>query len=79
MGEDVDAAKYRRSTALNQFTRNLSLFNKLIQNSAPAVTVTSLYQGVVASWEKLEEVHNAYLEITDIDVETDIGGYRYID
>ena len=76
---DADAAKRRRSTALNQFTRNVNSFNKLIQNSAPAVTVTPSYEKVIAAWEKLEEVHDAYLEIADIDVETDIGGYRYID
>ena len=76
---DADAAKKRRSTALNQFTRNVNSFNKLIASSAPAVTVNPSYEKVIDSWEKLEEAHDAYLEVTDIDVETDKGGFKYMD
>ena len=60
---DADAAKKRRSTALNQFTRNVNSFNKLIASSAPAVTVNPSYEKVIDSWEKLEEAHDAYLEV----------------
>ena len=76
---DADAAKRRRSTALKNFSRNENTFNKLITNSAPSSTVQPAYEKVIACWGILEEAHDAFLEIADIDLETDVGGYRYID
>ena len=76
---DMDAAKRRRSTALKNFSRNENTFNKLITNSAPSSTVQPAYEKVIACWQILEEAHDAFLEIADIDLETDVGGYRYID
>ena len=73
------AAKRRRSAALSNFTRNENLFNKRIENSAPLSVVTPLYEKVNVTWEALEKAHNEFLEVTDIDIEEDDGGQKYMD
>ena len=76
---DAEAAKRQRSTALMNFSRNGKSFNTLITNAAPLSTVQPAYEKVIACWDKLEEAHDAFLAITDIDLETDARGYKYID
>ena len=73
------AAKRRRSSALSNFTRNENLFNNRIKNSAPLSIVTPLYGKVTLAWEALEKAHNEFLEVTEIDIEEDPGGLKYLD
>ena len=76
---DADVVRRRRSTALSNFTRNENSFKKLLDSKAPAPIVKPLYEKVVSAWEALEKAHNEFLEITDIDIETDNVGHRYMD
>ena len=75
----MDAAKRRRITALSNFSRNEKLLNKSITNAAPLAVVTPIFEKVNAMWEALEAAHNDFLEVTDIDIEKDAGGIKYLD
>ena len=75
----MDPAKRRRITALSNFSRNEKLLNKSITNAAPLAVVTPLFEKVNAMWEALESAHNDFLEVTDIDIEKDAGGIKYLD
>ena len=77
--DDVAAAKRRRSSALSNFTRNENLLTKRITNSAPISIVTPLYEKVTLTWEALEKAHDEFLEVTNIDIEEDAGGLKYMD
>ena len=72
-------AKRRRSSALSNFTRNENLFNNRITNSAPLSIVTPLYDKVTVAWEALEKAHDEFIEVTEIDIEEDAGGLKYLD
>ena len=76
---DAAAAKRRRSSALSNFTRNENLLNGRITNSAPLSIVTPLYEKVTTAWEALEKAHDEFLELTDIDIDEDAGGLKYMD
>ena len=72
-------AKRRRSSALSNFTRNENLFNNRITNSSPLSIVTPLYDKVTVAWEALEKAHDEFIEVTEIDIEEDAGGLKYLD
>ena len=75
----ADQLKKRRSIALGAFTRTANTLESLMEQSAPIPLVTEQYEKVQMSWEKLEAAHEEFLEKTDIDIEVDADGLRYLD
>ena len=69
----------RRLVALHSFNRNVSCFNKLIARNSPAVLVHPQHQKVVTAWRHLEEVHEALMEVPNVDVHADEDGYNFLD
>ena len=76
----MDKAKRQRTLCLSNFTRNLNVLNKLIDDSAPETLVTPQYEKLKECWGLLELAHNQFIGETDIvDIETDKDGLPYID
>ena len=76
---DAAGAKKQRTVALRQFTRNLNHLTKLLEDASPAVLVTPHFDKFQGSWTKLEEAQDNFIELTDIDIETDKDGLDFMD
>ena len=77
---DAVELKKQRSIALRNFTRNETLITNLLDDaSTPVVVCTPQYEKFRECWTKLEETHDAFLRVTDIDIETDKDGFDYLD
>ena len=63
------AAKKKRTTSLGKFTRNLNTLNDMLDNASPKCIVTPQYEKLCNCWNTLEDAHDAFIEITDIDIE----------
>ena len=64
----MDAAtttKKRRSAALSTFTRNEKALNALLDDDSPKQVVTPQFEKLQACWNKLEEIHDAFIEVAD--------------
>ena len=75
----AEKAKKKRSSALASFTRNYNSLLSLINVSSPISVITPQYERVMTSWAKLEAVHEEFIDVTDIDIETDDNGLKYLD
>ena len=64
----MEASKKRRTVALGTFTRNENNLNAMIEDASPKHIVTPQYEKVQACWNKLEEVHDAYIESVEGDI-----------
>ena len=76
------AEKKERTLALRNFTRNLNQLNDLLDESAPPSLVTPQYDKTKKCWERLEDAHDAFINVVDdneMDIETDKDGLAYID
>ena len=71
--------KKERTIALSNFTRNLNSLNTMITNSAQTSIVVEQFNKFKGCWDKLEAAHDAFISVTDIDIETDKDGLSYID
>ena len=69
----------QRSIALSAFTRNHNSLKKLIDDEAPKSLVCPQYEKLRKGWEKLEEAHDKFISVTEIDIDTDKNGLSYID
>ena len=65
---DAVTAKKRRSAALSTFTRNEKALNALLDDDSPKQVVTPQYEKLQACWNKLEEIHDAFIEVADGDI-----------
>ena len=75
----ADKLKNVRSHALSNFTRSYNNFNSLHDAASPKELVTAAFQKVDSCWNKLEEAQERFIEVTDIDVENDNAGLKYLD
>ena len=69
----------QRTVALRNFLRNFNSLIDMLDGGAPEVIVTPQYLKFQACWEKLEAAQDAFLNVTDVDVETDPSGFVYIE
>ena len=76
---DAATLKKQRSKAFGNFTRNVNSFDKLIANSTPSSVVKPQFEKVNSCWEALEKAQDAFLDATDIDIELDDGGIKFLD
>ena len=75
----MDAAKKLRRVALSNFTRNLNALTKLMDEAAPRILTTPQFDKLQGCLAKLEECHDNFLLVTEIDIEEDNNGIKYID
>ena len=68
-----------RTQARKNFTRSVTSFNLLHNESASIDLVTKAFEKVESCWERLELAQNAFIEVTEIDIETDPKGVVYLD
>ena len=71
--------KKQRTLALRNFLRNVNSLIDMLDGGVPEVIVTPQYEKFQACWEKLEAAQDAFLNVTDVDVETDPSGFAYIE
>ena len=71
--------KKARSAALNKFTRNRKALDDLLNAAAPGSLVNPQFEKFKTCYEILEDAHDAFIAATDIDVETDNNGFKYMD
>ena len=74
-----DREKKIRSQSLSHFTRSVNNIFSLLKESAPTDLVTAAFDKVQSCWGKLEAAQDAFIEVTDIDIETDDAGLKYLD
>ena len=77
--DNAALAKRKRVQELSNFTRNLNKLIKYIDEGAPASMVKPQYEKMQDCYEKLETAHNDFLGVTDIDIEEDEQGIKYMD
>ena len=75
----ADQEKKRRSNCLSNFTKSVNNFNKLNQDAAPIDLITTAFQKVQSCYDKLESAQDAFIEVTDIDIDTHADGIKYLD
>ena len=75
----AEQAKKMRSHALSLFTRAEKSCNRLITANSPLEVVATQYQKVLQNWDKLEAAHESFISITDIDIDGDNLGLKYIE
>ena len=68
-----------RASAKSKFTRQETLLTELLHNRSAKAIVTPQYEKFVEYWQKLEDAQDRFLEVTDIDVEEDADGLKYLD
>ena len=71
--------KKQRSAALSKFTRNLNSLTNLLDSNSPGSLVNPQFDKLKTCYENLEEMHDAFITATEIDVETDKDGFAYMD
>ena len=79
MAEALTLAKKRRSQAKSNFTRSVNVLETLIAGSETLLVVTPQFEKVKTCWEKLELAQEEFIDRTDIDVEEDPEGIKYLD
>ncbi len=73
----MEKAKKDRTVARSNFTRNFNSLSSMINDSAEKVIVEEQFNKFKGCWGKLETAHDAFIEATDIDIESDKDGlYR---
>ena len=75
----MDPAKRKRSVALSHFTKSVNSFTKLVDISSPCSLVTPAFEKVKSCWETLETAHDNYIEVAEVDIDTDPGGLAFLD
>ena len=75
----ADIPKKKRSQALSHFTRAYNELTTYIDESAPPVLTTRQFEKLESCWEKLEAAQDVFIEETDIDVDEDPLGIKYLD
>ena len=75
----ADVEKNRRSSALGRFTRSVNVLRSAIQSESPISVVTPKFEKVNEAWDKLEAAQDAFIEATNIDIETHADGLQYLD
>ena len=67
----ADQAKKMRSIALSNFTRSTGTFTKLLDSNGPSGVVlphvNKHWGKVTKCWDKLQSVHDEFIEMADID------------
>ena len=71
--------KKLRASAKGRFTRQEKHLTELLDDNSAKVIVTPQFDKFVDCWDKLEDAQDAFIEVTDIDVEEDADGVKYLD
>ena len=71
--------KKMRSHALANFTRAVNTFNNLVDAKSYSNVVIPQFEKVQIYWEKLESAHESFIEKTDIDIDAEDDGLKYLD
>ena len=71
--------KKQRSSALSKFTRNLNSLTNLLDSNAPGTLVIPQFEKFKQCYENLEDAHDTFIAVTEIDIETDKDGFAYMD
>lgn len=79
MAEALALAKKRRSLAKSNFTRSFNALEVLIAGSETLLVVTPQFEKVKSCWEKLEAAQEEFIDRTNIDVDEDPEGVKYLD
>ena len=75
----AELEKKRRSQSLSNFTRSINAFNTLITQSATTDLVKPAFANIMSCWELLETAQGNFIDKTDIDVEKDVNGIKFLD
>ena len=70
--------KRKRSSAKGTFTRQETHLTELLDLKSPMVVVTPQYEKFLQCWNNLEEAHESFLAVEDIDAETHDDGDAYL-
>ena len=65
---DSAALKKRRTVALGTFTWNEKSLIQMIDTNSPKHIAVPQYEKLQACWNKLEEVHDAFIEVADVEI-----------
>ena len=76
---DADGAKKLRTIALSNFTKSANTLEKFIKAKVANVVVEPQYKKVVECFNKLEDAHNTFLQVTNIDIDAHAEGIKYMD
>ena len=71
--------KKQRAILLKNFTKYLNTFNELLDDESPTTLVSPQFEKLKGCLEKLEDAQDAFLAVTEIDIETDKDGLSFID
>ena len=71
--------KKRRTTAKIGFTKNLNILSGLIDNDSQSFLVTEQFEKFKGCFQKLENAQEAFIEVTDIDIENHADGLKFMD
>ena len=70
--------KTQRATAKSNFTRYVNKLNNLLDSDVTqAELVTPLFEKVNKYYDHLEDAHNEFLAVTDINIDEDADGVAY--
>ena len=69
----------KRTNAKSNFTRKYDILDQLINDSAQSFLVTEQYEKMKTCFNKLEETHDEFIDKSDIDIETDADGIKFIE
>ena len=67
----MEEAKKARTQCMKNFTRSVNTYNNAESNLLPLDLLTGAFEKVRLSFEKLEAAQDAYVMLTDEDVETE--------
>ena len=73
------AEKRKRASAKGKFTRQETHLRGLIDIQGDKSIVAPAYQKFVDCWNQLEEAHEEFIAVEDIDVETHDDGEKYLE
>ena len=79
MTTEAAAEKKQRSIAKSNFTRKLNIIEQLITDEAQSFLVKEQYDKMKACFEKLEDTHEAFINVTDIDIDDHADGNIFMD
>ena len=72
--------KKLRASAKGKFTRQEKHLTELLDDvNSAKVIVTPQFDKFVDCWNKLEDAQDAFIAVTEIDVEVDADGFKYLD
>ena len=71
--------KKNRTKAKSDFTRSEKTLRTLIDNNSQSFLVTEQFEKLKICFQKLEDAQDAFLGVTEIDIEEDANGLKYMD